>query len=65
MVGELLGSPPEDVYGSACRCELGFQRMDDELTLPQWRPAGTAPAPAEAVRDAETAGEGCRSCGSS
>jgi hypothetical protein len=23
--------------------ELEFQRMDDELTLPQWRPAGTRP----------------------
>ena len=45
MVGNLLGCPPEDVY-VGMPVELEFQRMDDELTLPQWRPAGVAPVSA-------------------
>jgi hypothetical protein len=40
MVGNLLGCPPGDAY-VGMPVELEFQRMDDELTLPQWRPAGT------------------------
>jgi len=55
MVGGLLGCPPEDVY-VGMPVELELQRMDDELTLPQWRPAGTVPPPAEAV--SENAGGG-------
>jgi uncharacterized OB-fold protein/acyl dehydratase len=39
MVGNLLGCQPEDAY-VGMPVELEFQRMDDELTLPQWRPAG-------------------------
>jgi uncharacterized OB-fold protein/acyl dehydratase len=48
MVGNLLGCPPGDVY-VGMPVELEFQRMDEELTLPQWRPAGTRPDPAEAA----------------
>jgi uncharacterized protein len=44
MVGGLLGCLPDDVR-VGMPVELDLQRMDDELTLPQWRPAGTAPAP--------------------
>jgi uncharacterized OB-fold protein/acyl dehydratase len=50
MVGNLLGCPPED----ACvgmPVELEFQWMDDELTLPQWRPVGTAPVSVPEVHD--------------
>jgi uncharacterized OB-fold protein/acyl dehydratase len=54
MVGNLLGCPPEDAY-VGMPVELEFQRMDDELTLPQWRPAGTAPvlAPEEVQEEDE------------
>jgi len=54
MVGNLLGCPPEDAY-VGMPVELEFQRMDDELTLPQWRPAGTRPVPEEAAEDDEPA----------
>jgi uncharacterized OB-fold protein len=40
MVGNLLGCPPGEAY-VGMPVELEFQRMDDELTLPQWRPAGS------------------------
>jgi acyl dehydratase len=42
IVGNLLGA--EEPY-VGMPVELTFQRMDEELTLPQWRPAGTAPPP--------------------
>ena len=39
MVGELLGAGPDQVrVGLPVRAE--FVRVDDELTLPAWRPAG-------------------------
>ncbi|MDL4771837.1 OB-fold domain-containing protein [Actinomadura xylanilytica] len=45
IVGNVLGCPPEDVtVGMPVR--LVFERMDDDLTLPQWTPAG-APPPQE------------------
>jgi uncharacterized OB-fold protein/acyl dehydratase len=48
MVGNLLGCPPGDAY-VGMPVELEFQRMDDELTLPQWRPAGAARGAEEVV----------------
>jgi uncharacterized OB-fold protein/acyl dehydratase len=59
MVGNVLGCPPQQVH-IGMPVELFFQRMDDELTLPQWRPAGadtsrTDAAGAETAR-AEAAG---------
>ncbi|WP_289850700.1 OB-fold domain-containing protein [Actinoallomurus purpureus] len=46
MVGNLLGCPPEQVR-IGMPVEVSFQEMDDELTLPQWRPAGSpTPSPA-------------------
>src|SRR5262249_20425764 len=51
MVGNLLDG--EAYVGMPV--EVEFQRMDDELTLPQWRPAGTkAEVAAEAEPDALT-----------
>jgi uncharacterized OB-fold protein/acyl dehydratase len=48
MVGNLLGCAPDEAY-VGMPVELEFQRMDDELTLPQWRPVGrVVPAPAPA-----------------
>ncbi|TDD90515.1 hypothetical protein E1298_12915 [Actinomadura rubrisoli] len=45
IVGNVNGCPPEDVrIGMPVR--LTFERMDDELTLPQWTPAD-APSPEE------------------
>ena len=45
IVGNVNGCPPEDVtVGMPVR--LVFERMDDDLTLPQWVPA-TAPVPAD------------------
>jgi uncharacterized OB-fold protein/acyl dehydratase len=57
MVGGLLGCPPADAY-VGMPVELEFQRMDDELTLPQWRPAGTTPVPASAPVEAEAVRDG-------
>jgi uncharacterized protein len=42
MVGNLLGCAPGEAY-VGMPVELTFQRMDEELTLPQWRPAGSPP----------------------
>jgi uncharacterized OB-fold protein/acyl dehydratase len=44
MVGNVIGCPPEDVR-IGMPVELTFERMDDELTLPQWTPAGQEPTP--------------------
>ncbi|MGH3390538.1 MAG: OB-fold domain-containing protein, partial [Actinomadura sp.] len=38
IVGNVIGCPPEDVR-IGLPVELVFERMDDELTLPQWCPA--------------------------
>jgi uncharacterized OB-fold protein/acyl dehydratase len=46
IIGNLLGCAPGDAY-IGMPVELEFQRMDEELTLPQWRPAATAPAAGE------------------
>jgi uncharacterized OB-fold protein len=43
MVGNVLGCPPQEVR-IGMPVELVFQKMDDELTLPQWRPAGAGDA---------------------
>ncbi|WP_067826675.1 OB-fold domain-containing protein [Actinomadura kijaniata] len=55
IVGNVIGCPPEDVrVGMPVR--LTFERMDDELTLPQWTPADTPepePAPAEQAPPAD------------
>jgi uncharacterized OB-fold protein len=70
MVGNLLGCPPEQVR-IGMPVEVSFQEMDDELTLPQWRPAGSpAASPAGTETGAEARSErrpprGCRSCASS
>ncbi|GAB3985132.1 hypothetical protein GCM10029978_096980 [Actinoallomurus acanthiterrae] len=53
MVGNLLDCPPDRVR-VGMPVELVFQEMDDELTLPQWRPAG-APAPAASAGSASGA----------
>lgn len=45
IVGNVIGCPPEDVR-IGLPVELVFERMDDELTLPQWTPAGRTPEPA-------------------
>ena len=37
MVGEVLGVEPEDV-GVGTRLRVDWNRVDDELTLPVWRP---------------------------
>ncbi|WP_329255850.1 OB-fold domain-containing protein [Actinoallomurus sp. NBC_01490] len=42
IIGNLLGCAPGDAY-VGMPVELEFQRMDEELTLPQWRPAAAAP----------------------
>jgi uncharacterized OB-fold protein/acyl dehydratase len=61
MVGNVLGCPPEDVH-VGMRVELAFQKMDDELTLPQWRPAGGGEAhDAAAVAVAQPGGDGAES----
>jgi uncharacterized protein len=46
MIGNLLGCAPEDAY-VGMPVEVEFQRMDEELTLPQWRPTGAAASTAE------------------
>ena len=44
MVGELRGADPHDVrVGAPVRVE--FVRIDDEVTLPAWRPSGPAQTP--------------------
>ncbi len=43
VLGNLLDIAPEDVT-VGMPVELTFQKLDDEVTLPQWRPAG-APVP--------------------
>ena len=51
MVGELLGVRPDQVrVGLPVRAE--FVRVDDELTLPAWRPAG---APGDAAHPGQPA----------
>ncbi|WP_305883839.1 OB-fold domain-containing protein [Actinoallomurus soli] len=60
MVGDLLDCPPDRVR-IGMPVELVFQKIDDDLTLPQWRPSGSAPQPgtrepaAPEARDAEAA----------
>jgi uncharacterized OB-fold protein/acyl dehydratase len=49
MVGNLLDCPPDQVL-IGMPVELVFQEMDDELTLPQWRPAGRSEEPVTAVQ---------------
>jgi uncharacterized OB-fold protein/acyl dehydratase len=49
IVGNVIGCPPSEVR-IGMPVELTFQAMDDEVTLPQWRPAvsaGTEPLAAE------------------
>lgn len=41
MLGEVVSVAPEDVR-IGLPVEVTFQRVDDELTLPAWRPAGRA-----------------------
>ncbi|MFL6055019.1 MAG: OB-fold domain-containing protein [Actinoallomurus sp.] len=54
MVGNLLDCPPDQVL-IGMPVELVFQETDDELALPQWRPAGSAPEPV--ASDAEPAAD--------
>ncbi|MWA06163.1 hypothetical protein F8568_038605 [Actinomadura sp. LD22] len=59
IVGNVNGCPPEDVrIGMPVRLE--FERMDDELVLPQWVPADAPPAPPPVADEAagETASGG-------
>jgi uncharacterized OB-fold protein/acyl dehydratase len=39
MVGNVIGCPPEKVH-IGMPVEVTFERVDDDLTLPQWTPAG-------------------------
>jgi hypothetical protein len=56
MVGELLGVRPDQVrVGLPVRA--GFVRVDDELTLPAWRPAGVPGGGAHPGQPATPAGE--------
>lgn len=43
VVGNVIDCAPEEVR-IGMPVELTFQRVDDELTLPQWRPAGAPPS---------------------
>lgn len=55
MVGNVLGCPPEDVaIGMPVR--VTFERMDDELTLPQWTPADALEPVAPAAVEVEEGG---------
>jgi uncharacterized OB-fold protein/acyl dehydratase len=47
IVGNVNGCPPEDVT-IGMPVKLVFERMDDELTLPQWTPADAPVEPAAA-----------------
>ncbi|GAA4636451.1 hypothetical protein GCM10023196_086250 [Actinoallomurus vinaceus] len=51
MVGNLLDCPPDQVR-VGMPVELFFQEMDNELTLPQWRPAGAPRATPEPAVEA-------------
>jgi uncharacterized protein len=56
MVGELLGVRPDQVrIGLPVRAE--FVRVDDDLTLPAWRPAGAGGDAARPAPPARPAGE--------
>jgi uncharacterized OB-fold protein len=44
MIGELIDVDPAAVH-IGMPLELALTRIDDELTLPFWRPVGSAPAP--------------------
>ncbi len=65
MVGNLIGCPPSDVH-IGMPVQVTFERVDDDLTLPQWAPAGNhrmitpVSAPAAARRDhvVDPAGDG-------
>lgn len=50
VVGNVIGCSPGEVR-IGMPVELTFQKMDDELTLPQWRPAG-APRVEEPAQEA-------------
>jgi hypothetical protein len=52
VVGNVIDCAPEEVR-IGTPVELTFQRMDDELTLPQWRPKGRVPAVAALPSQAE------------
>lgn len=55
MVGGLLRCAPGDAY-VGMPVELEFERVEDDLVLPQWRPAGTVPEPPARAGAAEPAG---------
>ncbi|WP_289849128.1 OB-fold domain-containing protein [Actinoallomurus spadix] len=59
MVGDLLGCPPDQVR-IGMPVEAVLQKIDDDLVLPQWRPAGSAPKPPPA-QGAEPAAQGAES----
>ncbi|GAA2137740.1 OB-fold domain-containing protein [Actinomadura napierensis] len=61
IVGNVNGCAPEDVeVGMPVR--LVFERMDDELVLPQWTPADAPPPPEEPAAEpvAESPADGLR-----
>ncbi|MEU9024599.1 OB-fold domain-containing protein [Actinomadura sp. NPDC048394] len=52
VVGNVNGCPPDEVrVGMPVR--LVFERMDDEIVLPQWTPADAPPPPATAAEPVE------------
>jgi uncharacterized OB-fold protein/acyl dehydratase len=55
VVGNVIGCDPAEV-SIGMPVELTFQKMDDEVTLPQWQPVGTPPAePEQAAQEPEDA----------
>ncbi|MCW2918423.1 MAG: hypothetical protein JWN52_6491 [Actinomycetia bacterium] len=54
IVGNVIDCPPSEVR-IGMPVELAFQKMDDELVLPQWRPAGL-PGPEPVVEPAAEEG---------
>ncbi|GAA3198109.1 OB-fold domain-containing protein [Actinocorallia longicatena] len=50
IIGNLLDIAPEDVT-VGMPVQLTFQQISDDVTLPQWQPAGTPPPAPRAVRE--------------
>ncbi|HEX2315973.1 MAG TPA: OB-fold domain-containing protein [Thermomonospora sp.] len=50
MVGNVLGCPPEDV-AIGMPVTVTFERIDDDLVLPQWTPADADPEPPSAPEE--------------
>ncbi|GAA4610401.1 hypothetical protein GCM10023195_42660 [Actinoallomurus liliacearum] len=60
VVGNLLDCPLDQVR-IGMPLELVFQEVDDDLTLPQWRPAGSSPDPVTPLRPDASEASGAES----